>query len=273
MPELDLANISETKDVVIGRAGERDLLADVYRPAAGASKRTALLHLHGGGFRGGSKEGARLARHMAALGYTGISSQYRLTAEAKWPAQIEDVQTALGWIHANVADLGVESSRVVMFGYSAGGQLSLIAAGMQAQGRTNGAQTPIAAVVALYPPTTMERLADGALPEPMAADATDADFAAASPLTYAREGFPPTVLLHGTADTTVAFESSLEMFQRLRAAGVPAELHAFPGLLHAFDGYPDLAATCAPLIDLFLDRYVVNPREYPAQARQPATPR
>jgi acetyl esterase/lipase len=214
---------------------------------------------------------------MAALGYVSVSSQYRLSAEAKWPAQIDDVRTALRWVHANAADLGVDESKVVAFGYSAGGQLALIAAGTQGSSGENGRDgtrtPPIAAVVALYPPTTMSRLPDGGVPEPMRADAPESEYTAASPMNYARAGFPPTILLHGTPDTTVAFENSLHMFQALRVVGVPVELHAFPGLLHAFDGYADLAPVCATMIDLFLDRHVVNPREHPAQARQaPARP-
>ncbi|MPZ50861.1 MAG: alpha/beta hydrolase fold domain-containing protein [Dehalococcoidia bacterium] len=272
MPELDLSSVIEARDVVVGKAGDRDLLADVYQPPAGTSKGAALLHLHGGGFRGGAKDGARLAPHMASLGYVSVSSQYRLTAEAKWPAQIEDVKTALRWINAQASDLDIDPAKTVVFGYSAGGQLALIASGTQEDARFNGAggAVPIAACVALYPPTSMTRPDGGAMPEPMAPDATDGDLIAASPLTYAAPGFPPTILLQGTADTTVPFGSSLAMFEALREAEVPVELHAFPGLVHAFDGYSDLAAVCAPLIDFFLDRYVVNPREYPAMARQAA---
>ena len=150
MSDIDCLVWSVTKDMVWALAGGRELLADLYQPAAGVSKRTALLHLHGGGFRGGSKDGARLARHMAALGYAGVASQYRLSAEAKWPAEIHDVKTAIRWIHVELQ--GPTSGPGGLFGYSvAGGQLSLIAAGSQnatdfkGDGGNTGAGTDVVA--------------------------------------------------------------------------------------------------------------------------------
>jgi acetyl esterase/lipase len=57
------------------------------------------------------------------------------------------------------------------------------------------------------------------------------------------------------------------MFYALQSSGIPVELHLLPGLLHAFDAYPDLAEQAARTIDFFLDRHVLNPREYPAMSR------
>ena len=58
-------------------------------------------------------------------------------------------------------------------------------------------------------------------------------------------------------------ENSQSLFQQLRAAKVPTELHVFEGVPHAFDSHPEFAEACAALVDLFLDRKVLHPRTYP----------
>jgi len=70
------------------------------------------------------------------------------------------------------------------------------------------------------------------------------------------------VIFHGVADTTVPIESSQRFFQLLRDAGVTTELHTFAGAPHIFDQVPAFAAASALLFDLFLDRYVINPRPF-----------
>src|SRR5437764_7219253 len=171
---IDSSSITIEKDVVFAHAGGRDLLCDVYRPPSASTKRTAIVHLHGGGFRGGSKEGARVAKPLAALGYVCVATQYRLSGEAKWPAQIEDVKAAIRWVRANASDLDVDPAKIVVCGYSAGGHLAIVASGSQdlpafeGSGGHAGTGTEIAACVAFYPPVTTERRPDGSAPELLA---------------------------------------------------------------------------------------------------------
>jgi len=246
------ASISVEKDVVYGKGGAMDLRLDVYRPRPGSEKRVATIHLHGGGFAGGNKETlTERVRPFAAQGYTAIASQYRLTGQASWPAMIEDVKTAIRWTRANASRLGIDPARIVIVGYSAGGYLALTAAGTQnradleGSGGNPGVGTQVAGCLAYYAVTAM-----GPPPSPSAT-------------TYVTAAFPPTVLFHGVADTTVPIESSQRFFQLLRDAKVPSEFHSFAGAPHIFDRVPEYASACAQVADVFLDRHVINPRPFP----------
>src|SRR5690606_14631513 len=73
------------------------------------------------------------------------------------------------------------------------------------------------------------------------------------------------IFIHGTADTTVLPESSIDFFTKLKAAGVPTALTLIQGAAHAFDnGALDAVAVADQSIDLFLDRLIVNPQPYPS---------
>jgi acetyl esterase/lipase len=266
---------SVERDIVFGRGGNMDLKLNVYRPAPETSKRTAIIHLHGGGFRGGNKEAVeRTAEHLVQRGYVCISSQYRIADQAKWPAQIQDAKAAIRWTRANAANLGIDPDKIVIAGYSAGAHLSLNAAGnmrrpdYEGDGGNAGVSSDVAACIAYYPPTVTARDANIMPP-----DASE-DFARdASPSTHIGANMPPTILLHATGDTTLPFSGSVQIFEKLRASGVAVELHLFDGLSHVFDRHPEFAAPAAELCDLFLDRHVVEPREYPPfTGGAPATP-
>ena len=79
---------------------------------------------------------------------------------------------------------------------------------------------------------------------------------AASPLTHARASFPPTMLIHGNADTVVPVSASFDMYQALAKAGAPVELHVYDGVPHAFDSAPEFGHQVTDLIALFIDRKV-----------------
>jgi acetyl esterase/lipase len=247
------SEIQIEKDVVIGKAGDTNLHCDIYRPPAGTEKHMALVHLHGGGFARGSKDTlAAKVTPITTRGYLSIAAEYRLSGVAKWPAQIDDVKTAIRWTRANAGSLGIDPQRIATVGYSAGGHLALFAAG--------ASDTRLAACVAFYPAVEVgKEIAEVLLPP----GSDEAAVRAASPLAYVKAGFPPTVIFHGLADVTVPPESSEHLLQVLRSAGVPSELHTFAGVPHEFDSHPEFAEACANLTDFFLDREVLNPRTYP----------
>jgi dipeptidyl aminopeptidase/acylaminoacyl peptidase len=177
------------------------------------------------------------------------------------------VKAAIRWTRANAARLGVDADKIVVAGYSAGGMLSLMAAGtngkaeFEGTGGTPGVSSDVNASIGVYPLASAE-IAKGLFAE---GQATPENIAAASPTSYISAKFAPTIFVHGTADKTVPLASSLDFFNKLNAAGVPTALTAIQGAAHAFDvGALDAVETMAQSIDLFLDRLLVNPKPYPA---------
>lgn len=262
---VSLPDVRIESDIVFGKGGDTDLQLDVYHPAAGSQKRMAIVHYFGGGFFTGSKTGvASSARTFAGLGYVSIASQYRLQQEARWPAQIEDAKAAIRWTRANASRLNIDPDRIAVAGYSAGALLALVAAGsadrkdLEGTGGNNGVSSKAAACISFYGLTTANA---NLLPE----GASQADIQAASAASLISPDFAPTVFLHGLEDRTIPPESSLEFFQKLRSAGVKVDLHFFQGADHAYEiGSPDAALASAQVSDLFLERLIINPREYPS---------
>lgn len=262
-------------DVVFGRGGDIDLRLDIYMPPEHLHKHTAVVQLHGGGFTRGARTNlAANCRLFAEHGYVAIASQYRLAAEAQWPAQVHDVKAAVRWTRAHAAELDVDPEKIAIAGYSAGANVGLIASGsagvaaLEGNGGNAGVSSSVAACLAFYSPDQARRNGNPLIPD----GSPDSSYVEASPITYAREGAPPTALFHSTGDTTVPFEASTRLFEAFRAAGVPVEMHLYEGLSHVFDRHPEFAAPTVEICDLFLDRHVVNPRVYPPFAPGVARP-
>lgn len=250
-----------TETVKVGDAAGRDLLADLYVPPA--PNGCGVLLVHGGAWIQGDREQLRgYGILLGRIGYTCLACEYRLAPAAHWPAQIDDVNAALSYLHAQAPSLGIEPTKIAVSGHSAGGHLALMAAAQPV--------APIAAVVAFYAPTDLVAGRDRGATPLMAAlfghDPSEAELAAASPVTYAVPEFPPALLITGNADEIVSWHDSDDLYHLLRAAGAKAELHVFEGLPHAFDRLPDYGRHCANLISLFLDRHVRNPRVIEAPA-------
>ena len=270
-PAPDTGNLRVEKDIVFGKGGSLDLTLDVYQPPAGVTpKRLAIIHLFGGGFFVGNKNAGYIindAKALGARGYTNISANYRLQTQGSWPAQIHDVKAAIRWTRANAARLGVEPNRIVVAGYSAGGMLSLMAAGtngrkeFEGDGGNAGVSSDVNASVGVYPLASAQ-IATGLFPQ---GQATPENIAAASPTTYVTDKFAPTIFIHGTKDGTIPVASSVDFFTKLHALGVPSTLTLIQGADHAFDNNaPDAVEVMAASIDLFLDRLMINPRPYPS---------
>lgn len=261
MPPADSDRVTIRRDVVFGTGGGRDLCCDVYEPPPAIRNGTGVLLVHGGGWSQGDR--TQLGGYGVLLGrrgFTCVASEYRLTGEALWPAQIEDVKCALRWMRANAAGLGIDPGRIVLEGNSAGGHLALVAAGtpnrpeFEGIGGNEGVDTSVAAVVAFYPPTGLERRGWGGLPSLFGEGAPPDVLRGASPLTYAGPGFPPAMLIHGNDDDVVPPAEATNMYDALVAAGTPAELHLFANQPHGFDADPKLGRLSAELMVSFIER-------------------
>jgi acetyl esterase/lipase len=270
-PPPDIGNLRAEKDIVFGKGGDMDMTLDVYRPPQGVTpKRMAIIHLFGGGFFAGNKNAGYIINDAKALGnrgYTSVSANYRLQSQSLWPAQIHDVKAAIRWTRANAEKIGVDADKIAVAGYSAGGMLALLAAGtndkpeFEGNVGTPGVSSKVNACIGVYPLASAQ-IARGLFGE---GGATPEAIAAASPTTYIGPNFAPTIFIHGTADTTVLPQSSIDFFTKLHAANVPTALTMIQGANHAFDnGALDAVEVMAQSIDLFLDRLFVNPKPYPS---------
>jgi acetyl esterase/lipase len=258
-------------NIVFGKGGEIDLLLDVYHPPTGVTpKRMAIIHLFGGGFSSGSKNAGYIVndvRALGRLGYTNVSANYRLTSQGTWPAQIHDTKAAIRWVRANAAKIGIEPNRIAIAGYSAGGMLSLLAAGTNGNAElegnvgNSGVSSDVQASIGVYPLASADR-ANALFPN-LSEEERSKAMRGASPTTYIGKTFAPTIFIHGTADTTVPMSTSIDFFNKLHEAGVPTSLTLIQGAAHAFDNSAlDAIQVMAQSIDLFLDRLIVNPQPY-----------
>jgi acetyl esterase/lipase len=263
MAESDPGRVKVDEGVVFGTGGGRELRCDVFRPPQPLPDRKAVLLLHGGGWARGDRSQLRgYGIQLGRLGYLCVASEYRLSGEAKWPAQIHDVKACLRFMRSESQALGIDPQSIAVSGNSAGGHLALMAAAtpdlpeFEGEGGNPGAGTAVQACVAFYAPTLLLARSEDRVPGLFAAGANEDVVRAASPLHYAaKPGFPPTLLLHGNQDALVPVQASLEMYRVLRESGARAELHVFSDAPHGFDAGRGLGRASAQIIHLFLERH------------------
>ena len=243
-------------DIVYRVIGRDTLRLDLVLPANG-TPRGLLLITHGGGWRAGDKS-ERLApsvRRIAAAGYAVASINYRLTAGAtnRFPAALEDAGCAVAWLRRNQAVLGIDASRIVLVGESAGTQLAaMVALAPDVAGRAcpdaSLAQS-IRGVIGMYGILDFLALAD----QPRALDAVTAHLGVApsadtmlakraSPIHHVAARPPEMLFVHGTADRSVSPDQSHRMARAVEAAGGRARVVLVPGQDHGFPMVSDDAA-------------------------------
>jgi acetyl esterase/lipase len=249
--------VRQVPDVRYGEVpGYRPLELDLYLAEGSTGAEGPLpviVHVHGGGWRRGSRReslprlGADFYDSLAAQGFAVAVADYRLSGEARFPAPLEDVRTAVGWVRDHAASYGLDPSRVFLWGDSSGGHLALLAAltGTKVQG-----------VVAWFPVTDLIGLlsdvADaGGVPD-AGPDSREAQLLGApassvpdlarqaSPVTHASADAPPILLMHGAADDMVPPAQSIRLAEALRAAGATVELELVPGATHFWTGASDV---------------------------------
>jgi alpha-L-fucosidase 2 len=251
-------------DIEYGNLAGESLKLDAYVPD-GPGPFPAVILVHGGGWTTGDKSGGPRKGLMAPMhaplehaGFAWFSINYRLAPKHRYPACVEDVETAIRWVKAHAAEYRVDPKRIALSGESAGGHLVALAA-VRADDSTR-----LAAIVPIYGVFDMTRMVTPgtALRPPFAAlfgretadEATLAILRDASPLSKVKPGLPPFLLVHGTADDRVPMEQSTLMQARLREARVPCELIPIKGGNHGMLGWDAIAPDFKEQIVAWLGR-------------------
>lgn len=236
---------------VPGPSGAPEVRVLVYRPMrASPGALPALLHIHGGGYILGSADMGDVSNRWLAsrVGCVIVSVDYRLAPETPFPGPVEDCYAALRWLHTNAARIGVDPGRLAIGGESAGGGLAA-ALGLLARDR---GEVPFI-FQALVFPMLDDRTGSGIEPAPHVGEfiwtresnrfgwecllgqkpgGADVSPYAAPARASSLAGLPPTFLCVGALD--LFLEEDVEYARRLLTAGVPTELHVYPGAFHAF---------------------------------------
>ena len=244
--------------------GERAEKADLYLPAnpQPGQKFPAVVIIHGGGWSGGDKRAAReinIGTTLALNGYVGMSINYLLANKdhlgPTWPQNLHDCKTAVRWLRANADRLHIDPDHIGTIGGSAGGHLAamLTITGPELDPPGEGS-CQIQCGVDLYGPVLWFTQRDLSMFRKSREEAPEL-YKAASPLTHVDKNDPPVLILHGTADKTVAVADSEALAAAMKAAGAEHQLVIVPDAPHSFHLEPK-QRDLRPLVLGFFDKHL-----------------
>jgi len=238
---------------------ESSLKADIYQPDSDGSDPNGLypgiVMIHGGAWIAGDKSyDAVHARKFAAQGYVVMVINYRLAPTHKHPAQIDDCFEAIRWLVSNSGTYGVDSERIGVWGYSAGGHLAALVATNPRSGIPR-----VKACVAGGAPCDLRLIPDdsGLLAGFLGGTRQQIPeiYEAASPVHHVSEDDPPMLLFHGEADRLVPITFSLGMRKRLEDNRVDCEFLPLAKKSHIM-AFVDRRAIEQSIV--FFDRHLKN---------------
>lgn len=230
-------------DVVYTKAGDWEGKMDIYLPKS-EKPTPVVINIHGGGWNKGVRQSQTGFNTFFKAGFAVANISYRLTGQATAPAAVEDARCALIYLIKNAKELNVDANKIVVMGGSAGGHLALMAGMLGNDHRFDGAcsgveNVKVAAIIDKYGITDVWDWGWGKNKTSKSATAwlgehaKDEKFAATvSPINYVNKTTPPIFIVHGDADPTVPYEQSVDLHQKLQAAGVKTKFITVPGGLH-----------------------------------------
>jgi acetyl esterase/lipase len=252
-----LPGVKTLKDLEYGKGSGRAMLLDLYLPEKGEKPLPLIIWIHGGAWMGGSKDGPSPALRFTANGYAVAQVGYRLSQEAKFPAQIYDCKAAVRWLRANAAQYNLDPNKFIAWGGSAGGHLVALlgtSGGVaELEGNVNELKesSRVQAVVDWFGPTDFLHIGDAESDlQHNAPDSPESKLiggallenkdkaAQASPITYVSKDAPPFLIMHGDRDRTVLFNQSELLYAALKKAGVDVTFVPMKGAGHGF-GVPE----------------------------------
>jgi acetyl esterase/lipase len=241
------ASVELREAIEYGTGGEVPLKLDLYIPKDIQRPTPALIFVHGGGWRSGSRNDYRYyCIKFAERGYVVATITYRLRDVALFPAAIEDAKCAVRWMRTNAESLGADPNRIAIIGGSAGGHLAMMVGysvddvELEGNGEHEVVSSRVQAVVNLYGPTDLttpyartHETITGYLGKLY--DEAPEMYQRASPLHHVSADDPPTLILHGSIDELVPISQAERLAQALDEVGVAHEYYPLDGWPHSMD--------------------------------------
>jgi acetyl esterase/lipase len=259
------------RGLTFAQVGDTALKLDLYRPDGPPAG--TIVWVHGGAWRSGSRASVDL-QGLVALGWAVASVDYRLSPQARFPAQVHDIKAALRWLHARAGAFGLPAERFVIAGSSAGAHLAALVGVTNGHAELEGtvgtdlaASSAVQAIVDLYGASNLTTILAQSTPHGLgvrvpalelllgAQPAAAPDLAhLASPVFHVDAGDPPLLLMHGDQDPQMPINQSHELAGAYQRAGRPVEFQVMHGSGHggpAFTSDESLRS-----IDAFLRRHL-----------------
>jgi acetyl esterase/lipase len=278
-PPSPIAETSQ-ENIVYGSVNGTGLHLDLYQPPdrepdpkddRGNQLRPAVILIHGGGWVAFDKSTMHgMGEFLARSGFVAFAVDYRLFSGKQnlWPAQLDDVQRAVRWVRANASQYGVDPDRIGAFGHSAGAQLAALLGMEDTRDNSDRAlakySSKVQAVVEVSGPTdfTTNHDADGDafLTAFLGGDYTKHPelWRDASPVFHVAKNNAPFLIIHGTQDEDVPIAQAQELYDKLKAAKVPASFVKADDV-HTFRT-PEARRELAVRSLEFFNRYLVTAR-------------
>ncbi len=246
------------------RVGERDLKIWVFRDTGVASSQTpraAIVFFFGGGWTSGSpSQFVSQAKALAARGMVACVADYRVASRdgVKPTECVADAKACVRWIRTEAARLGVDPERIIAAGGSAGGHLAAATAFLPGLDPDAAGSSVSSApnALALFNPALVLAPIEGVNLSGFLSNATIERLGCPppeiSPAHHVRKGAVPTLIHHGSADSTVPFSSAEKFAELMKKAGNRCELIRYEGQAHGFFNKPPFQEETLRKTDEFL---------------------
>lgn len=236
---------AETRTETYKTAGDVKLDLTIQLPDGwkASDRRPTIVFFFGGGWTSGTtKQFENHCRYLASRGMVAMGADYRVRSRnnVKPVACVADAKSALRWIRASAAKLGIDPERIAAAGGSAGGHLAAATATLTGLDDPQDDPTVscVPAALVLFNPALVLAPAEGAdlsgFLAQITAERLGCEPADISPLHHIKAGQPPTIIFHGKADTTVPYSSAELFTARMKAAGNRCELVGAEGQQHGY---------------------------------------
>jgi acetyl esterase/lipase len=213
-----------------------ELRLHVFSPVNSRSaSKPAVVFFFGGGWTAGNvAQFVPQAKHLADRGMMAVVADYRVFGRHQTSPfeAVADAKSAIRWVRGHAVELGIDASRIVASGGSSGGHLALSAAmfdGFDEPGDDTKVSSKPDALVLFNPAVDTSATTPPLLVQRFASRGREL-----SPLHHLRRGLPPTLILHGRADTTVPYVDVERFCSQSRALGNRCELIGYDGAPHGF---------------------------------------